>query len=305
VGPKHRGWLLIATVVALCGAAVYLVSLYRSRSATEPARLLKRLPSGDALLLHVDFRTIRESGVLAALAESKVAEEPEYRRFVEKTGFDYKQDLDTALVAFRSGDTFFLLRGRFDWANLVDYVRAQGGICHNSLCRMQGSTPARQISFFPVHRNVMALAVSRDSWAVTRLLSETGSEPVTFPSQPVWLRIPHAVLRKAGEWPTGTRLFAVALQNAEQVLVSAGPDGNRLEARLEVDCRSPQEAEKLHNQLQGLTEALRAMLAKEKQQPNPRDLSGVLSAGVFSRENDRVIGRWPLERAFLEAIVGP
>ncbi|MCC6861197.1 MAG: hypothetical protein IT158_21695 [Bryobacterales bacterium] len=303
--PKLRGWLLIAVVVAVCGAAVYLLAVYRSRTATETARLLRRLPADDALLLAVDFRAIRESGVLSALAESKVAEEPEYRRFVEATGFDYKQDLDTALAAFRSGETFFLLRGRFDWPSLSAYVKAQGGSCHNSLCRMQGSTPARQISFFPVHREVMALAVSRDSWAVSRLLSETGGGPAAAPSQPVWMRIPDSLLRDSGRWPTGTRLFAAALQNAEQVEISVAPAGNRLEARLEVDCRSPGDAEKLHNQLQGLTEVLRAMLDKAKQQPNPRDLTGVLSAGAFSRENDRVIGRWPVEQAFLEAIAAP
>ena len=46
------------------------------------------------------------------------------------------------------------------------------------------------------------------------------------------------------------------------------------------------------------------MIAREKKTPNPVDLSAVFSSGVFRREHRRVIGRWPVERAFLESILG-
>ena len=54
---------------------------------------------------------------------SKVGEDPEYQAFVRKTEFDYKQDLETALVAFAPTGKFMLLKGRFDWKSLSNYVR--------------------------------------------------------------------------------------------------------------------------------------------------------------------------------------
>jgi hypothetical protein len=53
-----------------------------------------------------------------------------------------------------------------------------------------------------------------------------------------------------------------------------------------------------------MTALLRELIEKDKQKPNPGDLSGVLTAGVFRQENVRVVGRWPLERAFLESLAG-
>jgi len=42
-------------------------------------------------------------------------------------------------------------------------------------------------------------------------------------------------------------------------------------------------------------------IAREHQQPNAADWSGLLAAGSFRRENQRVFGQWPLSRAFVEA----
>ena len=73
---------------------------------------------------------------------------------------------------------------------------------------------------------------------------------------------------------------------------------------MEVVCRDAREAGILAAQFQKLTSVLREIIAKEKQTPNPADLSGVLTAGVFRQEDVRVIGRWPIERAFLDNLVG-
>jgi len=47
-------------------------------------------------------------------------------------------------------------------------------------------------------------------------------------------------------------------------------------------------------QLQHATSLLRETIASENQKPNPTDLSGVLTAGVFEQAGRRVVGRWPL-----------
>ena len=54
---------------------------------------------------------LRAGGILQMLDGSKVGEDPEYRAFVAKTEFDYKQDLDTAMVAFGPTGRYMLLKG--------------------------------------------------------------------------------------------------------------------------------------------------------------------------------------------------
>ena len=87
--------------------------------------MLKRLPTDDAVVLYIDFSRLRAGGILQMLDGSKVGEDPEYQSFVRKTDFDYKQDLDAAMVAFAPKGKYMLLRGRFDWKSLKSYVLAQ------------------------------------------------------------------------------------------------------------------------------------------------------------------------------------
>jgi hypothetical protein len=173
---------------------------------------------------------------------------------------------------------------------------------------MPGSEPARRISFLPLQSNLMALAVSRDSYAATRL---TDAQPALAvqpfdppPRDPVWLSIPADSLRDSNRLPAGTRLFATALISADKILLSLGPQGQQLEARLAVTCRTSEDAAALAGQLQHVTSLLRDMIARENQKPDPKDLSGVLTAGVFQQAGRRVVGRWPLPPAFLESLAG-
>ena len=48
---------------------------------------------------------------------------------------------------------------------------------------------------------------------------------------------------------------------------------------------------------------LKKMLEREHMTPNANDLSGVLTAGTFSQQNERVTGIWPIERGFLESLL--
>jgi hypothetical protein len=49
---------------------------------------------------------------------------------------------------------------------------------------------------------------------------------------------------------------------------------------------------------------LREMIAREHQTPNPGDLSGVLTSGTFNHLGTRVLGSWPLEKGFVEGLLG-
>ena len=54
------------------------------------------LPADRATLVYIDTDALRKSGLLDLLAGSKAAEEADYRKFVEQTGFDYRTDLDAS-----------------------------------------------------------------------------------------------------------------------------------------------------------------------------------------------------------------
>jgi len=304
---NRRTWILVAAAVLLGGAALWFVQLQRSRGfAATPAGMLQRLPTHASLVLFVDFEALRRGCVLKLLAKSKVTEEPEYQAFVRSTGFDYGRDLDLTAVAFRNEGEFLLIKGRFDWNKLENYARDQGGSCYKHLCRMAGSTPERRISFFPVQTNLMALAVATDSFAVTRLEDAQAAsvQPLETPTDPIWLSVPAESLRSAENLPAGTKIFAGALASANQILLSMGALGDRYEARLQVTCRTSQEAAVLSAQLEHTTTLLRYMIARENQRPNPKDLSGVLTAGVFQHADRRVFGRWPIPETFLESLAG-
>lgn len=262
------------------------------------------MPTQDALVAYVDFSALRRSGILQLLDGSKVTEDPEYQAFVRKTDFDYKQDLDSVLVAFTPMGKFLLASGRFDWKSLHSYVNGEKGQCYNSFCKLGGSTPDRHISFFPLQRNVMAMAVSPDDSAALRLQAVSPGPPPEVPAAPVWLSIPASVLQSRDTLPGDTRVLAGDIQGAEAVTLAFTPEGSRVAARLDIRCRSEQDAAAMARQLSRTTGLLRDAIASEHHQPNPADFSGVLAAGTFRSQGARVSGYWPIERVFLENVLG-
>jgi hypothetical protein len=299
---KPSIWLLTGIIAAICGASILGVVWYRSRHFT-PAMMLRRLPAHDALVVYVDFRELRRAGVLQMLDASKVAEEPEYQAFVRRTEFNYRQDLDAAMLALAPTGKYLLLEGRFDWKSLRAYVESERGNCYNTLCKLGGSAADRNISFFPLRPTVMAMAVSPDDSAALRLQSDDPGPAGDVPQAPVWLSIPSAILKARDQLPGGTRMFARSVESAERMTIALGAEGDRLAATLDVRCRSEQEASAIAAQLSQTTRLLREAIARERQQPNPGDLSGVLTSGTFRSQGTRVYGHWPIQRSFLQGIL--
>ena len=77
-----------------------------------------------------------------------------------------------------------------------------------------------------------------------------------------------------------------------------------LAARLDVRCRDERDAADLASQLTHTTSLLREAMAGEHRKPNPADLSGVLTSGSFRNDGRRVLGYWPIERAFVQNMLG-
>lgn len=301
--PKFRAWMLILLLSALCCSAVGGLVWYRSRNLT-PAAMLRRLPSEDAVIVYVDFAALRAAGILQMLDGAKVGEEPEYRAFVTKTEFDYKQDLNAAMLAMAPTGNYILAKGRFDWPSLAKYVRSQDGNCNNSFCRMAGNGPERRISFYPIQSGVMALAVSADEAAALRMNTVDPRPEREVPSAPLWLSVPPSIVRSGKALPSGTQMFARTLEKAQSVSISVTPESKDFAAHLDVRCANEADAATMAAQLTKTTALLNEIIRKENQQPNPNDLSGFLTSGTFRQQGTKVQGYWPVSRALLNGLLG-
>ncbi|HEU0141991.1 MAG TPA: hypothetical protein VFQ79_19870 [Bryobacteraceae bacterium] len=298
-------WQLMLGVVFLCAALIGVMFYHRSHRDLSDAELFAHLPENASLTIFIDLKSMRRAGILDMLAGSKLVEEADYQKFVERTGFDYRTDLDAVFAGFRDGKNYYLLKGRFDWNSLKRYAIQEGGRCQNGLCYMDASSSGRYISFMPLRSRVLAMTVGPDQHEARRLAENDSEQPYPdLPGAPVWAIASPQALGNSGSLPPGTRLFAKALENAEHITVSLNPQGNQFQARMRVVCRTPEDAVVLGAQLEKVTDVLRKLIQRSDQAPNPNDLSGVLTAGVFRRDNRVVYGQWPIERSFLESVAG-
>lgn len=288
-------------VGSIAAAGVYFLRAHRAVTTSD---LISLLPAANATVVYADVAAIRRAGILNILAGSKTAEEPEYRQFLEQTKFDYQQDLAAVAAAFRDGQVFLAVRGRFRWKNLADYARHQGGSCHGDYCVMPGSRPDRRISFYPVQSDLMGMAISPDDFAAYQVTRQSGKLNMDLPNQPVWALVQAAAFKEPGVLPAGTKAYVSALESAEQALFTIGPANDRLQLGVEVTCRDAAAATALLGNLERITATLRNLIAREHQKANPADLSGVLVGGTFHRDERRVEGQWPIPEAFVKAIAG-
>jgi hypothetical protein len=304
VTPRQRAWLLVLTVMLVCGLMVCGAFWYRSRTIA-PIAMLKRMPAGESVVLYLDIAQLRRLGVTDRLFDnSRVGQDPEYQRFIQQIDFDFRNDLDAAMLAFAPNGKYMLLRGRFDWPALYKYVDGQGGHCNNGMCNLIGSTQERHISFFPLQRTIMALAVGPSDGAADRLNAVDQRSIAELPNAPMWLMIPASVLRSGNDLPAGTKMFADKMQRAQSATIWIAGDKDQFAAHLDVRCSSISDAVAMASDLTGVTHLLRRMIESENQIPNPADLSGFLTAGTFHNEGTRVVGDWPIHQALIETLFG-
>lgn len=302
---RFQPWQLAALVIVMCAAAV-IFTWRRHERAFDAAGMLECLPPDQATHVYVDVDALRRGGMLQLIAGNKTAEEPDYQKFVTQTGFDYTRDLDAAAIAFFHGSEYFAVRGRFDWPKLADYARAQGGNCGdsngNAVCSMPASTPERHISYYMLSSKVLAMAVSPEERGVNMIGPNQWKNPPHLPAEPVWISAPSFVFSNVENLPTGTHSFLSPLAQADQVTFAIGPEGQRLQIRLEVSCATPEVAAAMTAQLTKTTDLLKKMLDLDHMKPNANDLTTVLISGSFEQHDKLVTGKWPVERGFVEAL---
>jgi hypothetical protein len=288
----------LAAVVLLAGAFYW----WRTARTFTNQQLIQSLPQARATHVFIDVDGLRRAGVLDLIAGSKSAEDPEYKAFADQTGLDYRTDLDAVAAAFSEGNTYFALRGHFNSKKLAAYAQSHGGKCEGAGCSVPATRSGYFISFLPLRSTVLAMAVSTDEHGVTMVGPQDWRKPPRLPAEPVWISVPSYALSDTN-LAAGTHAFLEPLSQAQDVMFAVGSAPKGFQVRLEAVCATPEIAELMTRRLSAATDLLKKMLDREHMTPNPKDLSGVLTAGTFSQQNERVTGIWPIERGFLESLL--
>lgn len=304
---KLRGnsWLLV--LLAAGGAAIIYGVLVWSRLVSDPtlADILQRLPDRDAATVHVNVAALRGAGLGALLENSPVTEEPEYRRFVTESGFDWKTDLEAVTACKQGPHWYFFARGRFEMDKLRQYALSRGGECRNGICDAPGATVGKRVSFFPLSSRVLVLASSPAPWAVYNVKKKSGQAWTGgTPEGPIWISLNGGVLAGEPSLPAGGRLFGKVLSETERTNFTAAISPSGMELRMRAFCRDTACAENVKAQLEGVTREFKAYFDRLGQQARSDDLSGLLLAGQFASKGTEVTGRWPLSLGFLQKLAG-
>jgi hypothetical protein len=294
-----------AALAAVVGILLGVWAFWFYSRPYDAARLVQCLPADRSLHVYMNVGLLRSANILELLAGSQGAEEPEYKKFVEQTGFDYRKDLDAVAAGFRDGDEYFAAQGRFNWNKLADYARAQKGSCQDRQCSMPANQPGKTISFTLLRNDVLALAVARDAQAVRVVFPGFWKEPPKIPAAAVWVSAPPYIFADARNLPAGMGPFRSQLEKARNTVFTLGPapDQKAFELKMQVECTAADDAAKMAAQFSSVTDLLKKMLAREKLAPASGDLTAVLVSGRFEAQQDKVTGTWPIERKFIESLV--
>ncbi len=293
-GMRRVTQAIVGGAILIAGLLLFL-KVRDSRTFFNPEVLLSRFPVEEAAVFSADVAKLRLGGFLTASAAPL---EPEYKQFVDASGFEYKRDLDLVAISFSTSGTYIIARGRFDWKKLEAYAKAQGGNCYQKLCRMQGSKPERRISFLPLRDDTIALAVSTDDLAAAKLENPGPKVTAKLPTDPVWLTVPGAYLRNRDLLPTSLRVTLSGITTADKVTFTVGQAGGGIELRMQATCRSLDEARILSSQLRSGTSQLKEAVAKDATSFD--ELARTLAAGNFDQRDKVVAGTWPLPPTLLQ-----
>ena len=279
--------------------------LSRANADLTLAEILLRLPQKEATTIHIDVASIKAAGLGDLLTGSAVAEDPEYRRFVTESGFDWKTDLEAITAAKVNADWYFFVRASFDLEKLRNFALSRNGTCRNGVCSVAGSTPGRWVAFFPVTSRVLALTTSKSKDIIFNLLRKDGTPWLGgVPEGPAWVSLDGRVLAGDPALPAGGRLFGKVLAEAPRTTFSVVPQGGQLELRMRSHHLTAPAAENTKAQLEGVTTEFRKYFERLGQAASPTDLSGLLLSGKFTVAGNDVVGAWPLHLEFLKKLAG-
>jgi hypothetical protein len=302
---RINSWVLVLFAAMGAGGIYGVLMLHRMWNDPSLGELLQRLPAENALTVHIDLAAIRKVGLAKLLEETPVAEEPDYRRFVSETGFDWNTDLDSVTATQSGKNWYFFARGRFDMEKLRNFALSRGGLCRNGVCDVAGSGPGRRVSFFPLNGRTLVLASSNAELAVYTVSRQ--NKPMWeggVPEGPAWVSFNGSVLEGEPALPSGGRLFGKVLAGTKRTTFTVGGVPGALELKMRALTPDAASAGTVKAQLEGVTAEFKKYFERMGQAGSPGDLSGLLLSGQFGVNGTEVTGRWPLHVEFLKKLAG-
>lgn len=297
---------VLIALAAIGAAAWFGFDRYQHRFVRTDADLIKLLPPGDLTTFYINVAALRQGGLLHLLTGFTPASEKDYTDFVASTNFDYARDMDSLAGGVNNrNETFFLIRGRFEWERLRQFAIAHNGSCSDESCRAPGTKADRLINFIRIQPDTIGLAISPTATAADLLRPPGRRLQDSPPGDPVWVSVSRTLIKDPTVLPKPLQIFAISLQAADSVLLSAGQPEQPDEAftvQLEAAFPSAPSADTTCKQLQLQTRMLKLELARENQQPNPADLTGLLTSGTFQVGNNRLFGTWSVRKELLNAL---
>jgi hypothetical protein len=293
-----KRFLALAAAAIAIAALLFGIDYYRHRWVRHNSDLVWLLPPGDLNVIFADIATLRKAGLLGVLSNIKVAPDKSYDAFLAETGFDYTRDLDAIAIGIDPQQTFLIGRGRFRWDRFKAFAKSHNGTCESAACRAPSSTPGRWVNFISIQPDVIGVAISQSETAADDLRPPGRRVQGKTPQAPVWASLAHQLLTHPITLPLPFQIFAISMQEAQSVLVSAELHSINLKAHF----LNAAAAATARTQLELQTKRLSTALAQGSEKPDPASLATLLTAGSFTVVGTDVLGRWPLYPEFLKAI---
>jgi hypothetical protein len=290
--------LYFTAAVITIAAVVFGIDFYRHRFVRHNRDLVRLLPPGDLNLIYADLGLLRRAGLLGILANMKVAPDQQYDDFIRATGFDYARDLDAIVIATDPTQTYLIGRGRFHWDKLQAFALSHQGSCQDDSCRVPATTPGRWVNFLTIQPDVLAVAVSPNATEADNLRPPGRRLQEQIPEAPVWARLSHALLTNPSGLPVPVQIFAIGLQSAESVTLSAELASLHLKAHFPNGAA----ANTARRQLEIETRNLAAALTRNNETIDRATLAGLLTAGSFQVIGTDVLGQWPIHTELIRAL---
>lgn len=306
---SHRGLLLAL-------AALLLAAFSCGRPATDPAtRLLRQLPSGQAIYLYADVVRIRGSASLEPLLRSGVAFPDRIRDLENAAAVDYLGDVDSAAMSVGSKGTHLSVEGRFDEAAMRQALEAAGAVCPDSLRQSPCTVPARgsrpELSVSLRAADLLRVSMGAELDAAARPADAGLQRLVTQARE----RLDSGALLWATFEPTraeqalmnppegfgNLRFFARALQKADRgyFYVDELPNGE-LQVTLKANCADRDQADSVSKVLTGLNRLAAAALEAGKGEAPPPEV-GVLRRARIVNTQTNVVAIWVVDEPTLRA----
>ena len=302
---RHTAWWAIVILAVLTSGVLITVWRYQHRFVRSDQDLLRLLPKRpEASIFFANVTALRVGGYLGLLQDARASQERQYTEFVRATGFDYTKDLDAVAGEITDGQLWVTLRGHFQWQKIREYAGSHDGNCGSSACVTDTSTPGRALTLRAIQPDVMGVAVGGDVAAAEEIRAGQNPSPFVFDA-PVWIRPSEALMMNPASLPVALRIFAISLGSADSVVLalrSSEAEETRFAITIDALFRNEPTAQTAKKQLEIDTSMLRIELMRERRQPDPGNLSWLLTSGTFQVTGQRLAGAWPVRKELIRSL---